>query len=174
MGFDVTTFILQPWSHKLEFGNQIQINQITSQYHTSIGIYLVRIPRKMRRQRILQIQSIRNIRSKLETGKKVNVLRKLDIIGKLFLDFGLTGKNLVHQIFSYLDCSSLQGFWFLIFITKHQPFPKFFTLKATCEFCNFSWYFETSFRAMYKEYFICLVYVIFFQNFEIGTVSVDT
>ena len=41
--------------------------------------------------------------------RKLDESRNFDIIGNLICNYGLTGKNLVHDIFSYMDVSSIQG-----------------------------------------------------------------
>ena len=35
--------------------------------------------------------------------------RNFDIVGSLLRNYGMTGENLVRDIFSYMDVSSLQG-----------------------------------------------------------------
>ena len=35
--------------------------------------------------------------------------RNFDIVGNLLCNYGMTGSNLVRDIFSYMDVSSLQG-----------------------------------------------------------------
>ena len=35
--------------------------------------------------------------------------RNFDIVGNLLCNYGMTGQNLVHEIFSYMDASSLEG-----------------------------------------------------------------
>ena len=43
--------------------------------------------------------------------RKLEVPENFDIVGNLLCNYGLTGKNLVHDIFSYMeqDVSSLEG-----------------------------------------------------------------
>ena len=48
----------------------------------------------------------------LEIAKRKRELeepRNFDIIGTLLCNYGMTGDNLVRDIFSYMDVSSLQG-----------------------------------------------------------------
>ena len=48
----------------------------------------------------------------LEITKKKRKMvdsRNFDIVGKLVCNYGMTGKNLVHDIFSYMDETSLKG-----------------------------------------------------------------
>ena len=41
--------------------------------------------------------------------KREFVPRNFDIVGNLLCNYGMTGSNLVRDIFSYMDISSLQG-----------------------------------------------------------------
>ena len=41
--------------------------------------------------------------------RKLEESRKFDIVGNLLRNYGMTGENLVHDIFSYMDASSLEG-----------------------------------------------------------------
>ena len=48
----------------------------------------------------------------LEVSKrklKLEEPRSFDIVGNLLCNYGMTGENLVHEIFSYMDASSLEG-----------------------------------------------------------------
>ena len=57
-------------------------------------------------------QAKRKMQDNLEISKKKRKMvdpRNFDIVGKLECNYGLTGKNLVHDIFSYMDETSLKG-----------------------------------------------------------------
>ena len=41
--------------------------------------------------------------------RKLEEPRNFDIIGNLICNYGMTGQNLVRDIFSYMDASSLEG-----------------------------------------------------------------
>ena len=41
--------------------------------------------------------------------KKHKMPENLDIVGNLLSNYGMTGENLVRDIFSYVDVSSIQG-----------------------------------------------------------------
>ena len=66
----------------------------------------------------LRKQPDRQVKRKVEmqenldiTKKKCQVVdsRNFDIVGNLVCNYGMTGKNLVHEIFSYMDETSLKG-----------------------------------------------------------------
>ena len=68
----------------------------------------------LRKQPDRQVKKKRKIEipENLDVSKKKRKLDEsgnFDIIGNLFCNYGLTGKNLVHDIFSYMDVSSIQG-----------------------------------------------------------------
>ena len=68
----------------------------------------------LRKQPDRQVKKRRKIEipENLDVSKKKRKLEEsgnFDIIGNLFCNYGLTGKNLVHDIFSYMDVSSIQG-----------------------------------------------------------------
>ena len=47
---------------------------------------------------------------KVEMSENLNITqRKHDIVGDLLCNYGMTGENLVRDIFSYMDVSSIQG-----------------------------------------------------------------
>ena len=57
-------------------------------------------------------QTKRKMQENLEISKKKRKMvdpRNFDIVGKLVCNYGMTGKNLVHDIFSYMDETSLKG-----------------------------------------------------------------
>ena len=57
-------------------------------------------------------QAKRKMQENLEISKKKRKMvdpRNFDIVGKLVCNYGMTGKNLVHDIFSYMDETSLKG-----------------------------------------------------------------
>ena len=41
--------------------------------------------------------------------RKLQEPKNFDIVGNLLCNYGMTGENLVRDIFSYMDVSSLQG-----------------------------------------------------------------
>ena len=68
----------------------------------------------LRKQPDRQVKKKRRVEipENLDVSKKKRKLDEsgnFDIIGNLFCNYGLTGKNLVHDIFSYMDVSSIQG-----------------------------------------------------------------
>ena len=62
-----------------------------------------------------QVKKKRKIDMKPETLEITKRKRKLevpdyfDIVGNLLCNYGMTGENLVRDIFSYMDVSSLEG-----------------------------------------------------------------
>ena len=54
----------------------------------------------------------RRVKKKLniEMSQNLDIThRKHDIVGDLLCNYGMTGENLVRDIFSYMDVSSIQG-----------------------------------------------------------------
>ena len=102
----------------------------------------------------------------LEVAKRKRELeepRNFDIIGNLFCDYGMTGANLVRDIFSYMDVSSLQGghlvcktwnhflnndrkLWMDI-LRQTEPYFEFLSLLSNEEFA------DDAKRKFSKEYF---------------------
>ena len=62
--------------------------------------------------------------------KKRKMPENLDIVGNLLSNYGMTGENLVRDIFSYMDVSSIQGKYLLtkvrVFLEGHLNFDEIF------------------------------------------------
>ena len=66
----------------------------------------------LRKQPDRQVKLKRKIQETLEITKRKRKLEEpenFDIVGYLLSNYGMTGKNLVHDIFSYMDETSLKG-----------------------------------------------------------------
>ena len=66
----------------------------------------------LRKQPDRQVKRKIEMQGNLEISKKKRKMvdsRNFDIVGKLVCNYGMTGKNLVHDIFSYMDETSLKG-----------------------------------------------------------------
>ena len=66
----------------------------------------------LRKQPDRQVKRKTEIQENFEISKKKRKMvdpRNFDIVGKLVCNYGMTGKNLVHDIFSYMDETSLKG-----------------------------------------------------------------
>ena len=62
--------------------------------------------RQVKKKRKIEIPENLDVSKK---KRKLNDSGNFDIVGTLVSNYGLTGKNLVHDIFSYMDVSSIQG-----------------------------------------------------------------
>ena len=66
----------------------------------------------------LRKQPDRQVKRKIEMQENFDITKKkrkmvdsrnFDIVGNLVCNYGMTGNNLVHEIFSYMDETSLKG-----------------------------------------------------------------
>ena len=62
--------------------------------------------RRVKKKRKLEMQENLDITQK---NQKLEESKSFDIVGNLLCYYGMTGENLVRDIFSYMDVSSLQG-----------------------------------------------------------------
>ena len=57
--------------------------------------------------------------------KKRKIPENLDIVGNLLSNCGMTGENLVRDIFSYMDVSSIQGKFVRVFLKDTKILMKY-------------------------------------------------
>ena len=62
--------------------------------------------RRVKKKRKLEMQENLDI---TQSKQKLEESKNFDIIGNLLCYYGMTGENLVREIFSYMDVSSIQG-----------------------------------------------------------------
>ena len=63
--------------------------------------------------------------------RKLEEPRNFDIVGNLLCNYGMTGQNLVHEIFSYMDASSLEGKEFCRSSNQTCVESKFFGISSS-------------------------------------------
>ena len=62
--------------------------------------------RQVKKKRKIDMQETLEISKR---KRKLEVPENFDIVGNLLCNYGMTGENLVRDIFSYMDVSSLEG-----------------------------------------------------------------
>ena len=90
----------------------------TSRKNTKLRIQFASKKKKLkidlRFKMALRKQPDRRVKKKrkIEMPENLNITqRKHDIVGDLLCNYGMTGENLVREIFSYMDVSSIQGMY---------------------------------------------------------------
>ena len=118
--------------------------------------------RQVKKKRKIEIPEYLDVSKK---KRKSDESGNFDIVGTLFCNYGLTGKNLVHDIFSYMDVSSIQGghlvckTWNLFLINDRELWMKI--LRRTQPYFEFlskqllsgEDFVEASERKAWKEFF---------------------